>query len=260
MKVINLIKAEFTMLFGELKQYSLNYIFYNLGLLVMFMGIFFTTGEKEGPEGLILLFGLAMWQIASSAIGYLGYIIQDEAALGTLEQIFMTRTNIFQVFCSKVIVNFVFSVVKAAILFFICAFAFGIQGNLLSLGIKGFLVFFVTIIVVVSFYIVGLMFGGMALFFKRISNVVQVISYLLLFFTNITIPVNELPYGLQIISSFVPISWAMDIIRAIIKNEPVLLQSIVGFGISSVCYVVLGVYIFVQCISIAKQNGKLAGY
>ena len=139
MTIRNLLKAEITMLIGELKQYALNYVFFNLGTLAVFIGLFLTVNQSNG--GLPLLFGLVMWQIGSGAIGYLGYVVQDEAMLGTLEQIFMTRTSIFKVFFSKVFVNCVFSIIKAAILFFICIFGFGVQSSLFSLGWKnGFLI------------------------------------------------------------------------------------------------------------------------
>lgn len=35
-----LIKAEWTMLMGEIKQYYLNYIFYNAGMVILFLVYF----------------------------------------------------------------------------------------------------------------------------------------------------------------------------------------------------------------------------
>jgi ABC-type polysaccharide/polyol phosphate export permease len=259
MTVRNLLRAEITMLIGELKQYALNYIFYNLGALAIFIGLFITVNQSDG--GMSLLFGLVMWQIASGAIGYLGYIVQDEAMLGTLEQIFMTRTSIFKVFLSKVVVNLCFSLVKAMILFAICVFLFGIQGELFLLGGKNcLLVLFIIIVTEISFYMMGLMFGGLALFFKRVSNVVQLLNYVLLFFTNITVQISSLPSVIQIFSATVPIRWAMDMIRCIVNENSIRFYDVVGFLVSAFCYCIIGVIVFLFSVRKAKDKGKLAGY
>lgn len=259
MTIKNLLKAEITMLVGELKQYALNYIFFNLGTLAVFIGLFLTVNKSNG--GLPLLFGLVMWQIGSGAIGYLGFVVQDEAMLGTLEQIFMTRTSIFKVFFSKVMVNCVFSLTKAALLFFICIFGFGVQGSLLSLGWKnGSIIFAIIVLTEIAFYVLGLMFGGMALFFKRVSNVVQVLNYIMLFFSNITVPVSESPKVIQLFSMIVPIRWAMDIIRCIVSESEINTKDVMFFLLSSFCYCMVGIVLFLICIKRAKDKGKLAGY
>lgn len=261
MRGLNLVKAELTMLYGELKQYWLNYLFYNIGMIVMFVGLFYSIGENKNEDGLVLLIGLVIWQVSSSAIGYLGYVIQDEAMLGTLEQIFMTRTSIFLIFFSKVLVNCLFNIIKALIIFGVCVFVFGIQNVIGEISILGtFLCILIFISVTVTFYIVGLFFGGLALFFKRVSNVIQLISYLLLFFTNITISISELPACIRVISAGVPIRWAMDIIRSIIYDIAINPKDIFGFIISSISYFIIGISVFLYCISIAKRDGKLAGY
>ena len=259
MTIKNLLKAEITMLWGELKQYGLNTLFYNLGMLVVFVGLFMTV--KDSKSGMDILFGLVMWQISSGAIGYLGYVIEDEAMLGTLEQIFMTRTSIFKVFFSKAAVNCIFGIVKAYLLFFICVLVFGVQGEIVALGFeRNLYIFFIILAVEISFYMVGLMFGGMALFFKRVSNVVQLLTYVMLFFTNITTPVSETPQWVQVISTFVPIRWAMEIIRSITAGSPVVMEDTLYFATSIGCYCVIGVITFLFSVNIAKEKGKLAGY
>ena len=257
--ISKLIRAEATMLWGELKQYGLNTLFYNIGMLVIFIGMFLSV--EQSNSGMDMLFGLVMWQISSGAIGYLGYVIQDEAMLGTLEQIFMTRTSIFKVFISKIVVNFTFTSIKAYVLFLICFFVFGLQNEPNNMGFKSVLcIILIILFVEISFYMVGLMFGGMALFFKRVSNVVQLLTYILLFFTNITVPISETPKKIQILSSLVPIRWAMDVIRDVVNGTEIMTKDVVCLILNIVGYCVLGIVTFIFCINAAKKTGRLAGY
>jgi ABC-type polysaccharide/polyol phosphate export permease len=153
------------------------------------------------------------------------------------------------------------ALVKAMILFTICVFVFGIQGELFLLGWrKCLLVLLIIIVTEISFYMMGLMFGGLALFFKRVSNVVQLLNYVLLFFTNITVQISEMPYVIQIFSATVPIRWAMDMIRCIINGKRISGYDVMGFLISAFCYCIIGVTVFLFCVRKAKDKGRLAGY
>lgn len=262
-KIAKLFKAEWIMLFGELKQYYLNYIFYNVSLLMLFVGIFYSFFQDRSMKALILLFGLVMWQLSTSALSYLSYVIQDESMLGTLEQIFMTRTNVFSVFTSKVLVNFAFSLAKALILFLISLFLFNVQGIFFSLGIKIFYIIIIIIIAISSFYALGLMFGGLALFHKRLLAVINVLTYVLLFFTNITVSIEALPMGIRFISYLIPISWASKCIEEIVKQNMFtseLLNNFIALIVTSVSFGLLGYIVFKKSIKKAKSLGKLGHY
>ena len=84
-----LIKAEALMLFGELKTYFLNYVFYNIGLIILFTGLMYNYGSS-----ISLLLALVLWHATTSSTSYLSSLIYEEAMMGTLEQIFLTKTKI----------------------------------------------------------------------------------------------------------------------------------------------------------------------
>lgn len=262
MKIIELIKAECVMLFGELKQYYLNYIFYNLSLLIIFIGLFYSFNGVRDKDAILLLFGLITWQLCTSALGYLSGVIQDESMLGTLEQIFMTRTSVFSVFTSKVVVSCIFGIAKGLILFVICLFIFKVQVIFVYLGVKNLYMLLIILFTVASFYALGMMFGGMALFYKRVQSLVSMLTYLLLFFTNITIPIEKLPYVLQPISYIIPISWATKCMNNILNSNYSVdfLHNLLGLIISALLYVIIGYIFFKKSIKKAKMLGKLGQY
>lgn len=263
MKFKKLIKAEWVMLIGEVKQYLFNYIFYNIGLFFVFIGLFYAFKQDGTKDATVLLYGLIIWQLCNTAINYLSNVIQDESMLGTLEQIFMTRTSVFSVFFSKLIVNLVFGMIKIAIVFILCVFIFDVQDILVNLGIINIYIFIITIITVFSFYCLGLLFGGMALFFKRVNSFCSMLTYLLLFFTNITVPIESLPALIQPISYAIPITWAVRLINLLVfgaADTSIITINFIGFIITSGLYLVGGVIAFNLSIKRAKELGKLGQY
>ena len=126
--MLKLMKAECVMYLGELKQYWVNYVFYNISLLIMFMGLFYSFGATEpiNSGAVAMLYGLVAWQLCTSELSYFANVVEEEAMMGTLEQIFMTRTSVLKVLTGKFVVTFLFDICKAVILFSLCALAFGI--------------------------------------------------------------------------------------------------------------------------------------
>ncbi len=90
------------MLIGEIKQYYLNYIFYNTGMVILFFGLFYNYySEADDTKVLAMLICAILWQICTNGLQYLCYLIQDEAMMGTLEQMFLTRTSFSQFYFQK---------------------------------------------------------------------------------------------------------------------------------------------------------------
>lgn len=120
--MLRILKAEFTMLLGELKNYYLNYIFYNLSMVILFIGIFYNNYSNSSHiETLTMLFTAVLWQICTSSLNYLCNLIQDESMMGTLEQMFLCKTNFFKIIFIKMLVNQVFDIIKGFVLFIICS-------------------------------------------------------------------------------------------------------------------------------------------
>ncbi len=264
MSFFEIIKAEFLMLKGEVKQYYINYVFYNLGLITMFIGLFYSLDyNPNSTEGAVLLVGLVMWQLCTSALSYFSYVITDEATMGTLEQIFMTRTSIIMVLFAKAIVSFSFNILKAIALFLVCCIFFQNINIFILLGVNNIFTMLIVLLVVLSFYILGLFVAGLALFYKRVGSITQIINYMLLFFANITAPISSLPTFIQPVAYVIPVSWGMDLIRSIIVNNSissVKYSTLIFFVVSILCCGVIGVVGFILSLKRAKESGKLGHY
>lgn len=261
--MLRLIKAEIVMFLGELKQYYLNYVFYNLGLVTMFIGLFYSFNQNSNQkEAAILLIGLITWQLCTSGFTYFVGVIEDEALMGTLEQIFMTRTSIYKVLFSKALVTSVFNLLKALVIFVICLVFFRCGGVFLSLGVKNVYICIAVAFTLASFYLLGLFAAGLALFYKRIQSVAQIINYALLFFANITVDIQLLPAVLQPIGYVVPIGWTMRIVRGLVLYDDICIAAgdVIGLVLSTVCFGLIGFIGFKISLKRAKKFGKLGHY
>lgn len=255
MNFYNLIKAEFVMLIGELKHYYFNYIFYNLGILLFFIGVIYNFDKSNGI--IMTLTGLIFWHSIISSMSYICGVIQDEALMGTLEQLFLSDTPILKIFFSKIVVNLVFIVFKVAILFIICylfyynqveqsiSLWFIIEGLILLIGLN------------ITAYCFGILLGGIALYFKRISSFVQVLSNILLFFSGIMAGSK-----IGIIQYYItPIPSALKIInQSLLYPGNIIIGDYIVFSLISLFYIIVSIIVFNKLLYMTKYNGKLANY
>lgn len=266
-KYIYIFKAEILMMFHELKFYWVNTLFYTISNMLLFFGIFYTfsTGMIASGDITNLLFGLFVWRQGSNALSELTYIIQDEALMGTLEQVIMTRVSFPQLLTIRLWANFVFVSIKDFILFVLTAYIFGVFNDLLLLGYRWFFILFMVFIILIGFYGLSFILGGLALLYKRVGSVPAVLVNLFLFFTGATIAVSEFPPFFRIISYFLPATWGMSCFRKLlIDNIPVgeilKSQEFIIAVTYNLLFLIGGLMIFNLFLRIAKNSGRLGHY
>jgi len=152
-----------------------------------------------------------------------------------------------------------FNIVKALISFLIVIILFGFWNDFINIGFGNILIMIVITFTVFCFYILGLMFGGYALFYKRIQAFLGIITYVLLFFTNITTPIDALPAYIRTFSYMIPITWATKVIENITMNN-IVWSDLGMLVVTSVIYGILGVVVFRYYIEKAKDRGNLGHY
>lgn len=255
MNFLRLIKAEFVMLIGELKHYYFNYIFYNLGILIFFIGVIYNFDASNGI--IMTLIGLIFWHTIISSMSYVCNVIQDEALMGTLEQLFLSETSILKILFSKIIVNMVFTIVKVSLLFLICFVVYYNQIEF-DLTIWFWLESFVLLMgLTITSYCFGLLLGGVALYFKRISSFIQVLSNILLFFSGVVGQVSNNTIGYFI----TPIPSVMNIIEeSLLSPGTIPSLDVLAFIVISLCYIIISLTTFQKLLYKTKYNGKLANY
>lgn len=247
-----LIKAEALMLFGELKTYFLNYVFYNIGLIILFTGLMYNYGSS-----ISLLLALVLWHATTSSTSYLSSLIYEEAMMGTLEQIFLTKTKIQIIMASKIFVNLLFTLIKSIILLAISSLFFLNKLNFEFSFIEILFIIVIYIFTILTFYFLGEIFGGLSLYYKRISSVLSVFTNILLLFSGVfsSIDLNNVMFYIT------PLPSSIKLISMVTnENYENFLPVFIVFILLVCIYIISGITIFNLYVKKAKKDGKLNQY
>jgi len=159
-----------------LVRYPLNTATQFLTLAVLFSVIFFGGRAVVGPTitdslgGIIV--GLFIWTLAVVAFSGLAWNVTREAQWGTLERLFMSPNGFGLVMVTKMVVNVVLS--------FLWGFTLLLVMMLLSgkwLTVDPLTVLPLGLLTLASISGIGFLFAGLALLYKRIENVFQLVVW-----------------------------------------------------------------------------------
>ncbi len=79
-----------------------------------------------------------------------------------------------------------------------------------------------TALAIVLFLGVGMIYASLALLWKKVSGVIQVLSFVEQFFCGVFLPVRLIPVGLRWFAYALPQTWAIDGVRsALLGVEPI---------------------------------------
>ncbi|HHY0839367.1 ABC transporter permease [Bacillus cereus] len=265
-------RAEFCKFKGEFKKYYLDSFGDIIAYVVLFCGIFFTVFkdyEWSNEAFFQLIMGLFVWYIAIGAIANFTFILQEEMELGTLEQVYLTRSPIMKILIGRALGSFTFDFLSGLILSICTGFAISIftknySFSVLNLNISWISLFLTMVLTMVGIYGFAFILAGISLVYKRISAIVGVLNNIFLFFTGITIA-STFPPILEGISKVLPITWGILNLKAIILNG-YSLQDLVTkplflfLCLNSFLYLVVGITTFKYLEAYCRRKGTLGHY
>jgi len=257
------LKAEFLKRLQEQWHYKLNYFSSIVATFIFFFGLVLVVGG-DGDPLLTMVMGFLFWYYGAGIIDEMVIYTVEEAQLGTLEQIFVTRTPVWAMLISKLIAMVTLS--TARVILFLLLIVLVQQDLLHYIGRANW-----GAIVVVGFFIlislsgVGAILFGLTLIFKRIGAFSDIIQYALLFFSGILVPIEQLPGPLRVISYLSPLTYGVRILESIvIDHRP--LRAVIGSGdwwllvATSCVFVAIGVATSKWCLRKAKIKGIIGHY
>lgn len=266
MNKIYLLKAELVKIIGDLKAYWLNYLFGNLNVFFLFLGIFyaFPRSSKNPADIFNLLIGLMLWYYGVHAIDLIAIIIEEEAEEGTLEQIFMTKTAFIRVLFYRIIAQFIFDTIKGVFVFVLCLFTFKIPLEFIT-DIKWLPTLFIFIIALAGLYGIGYIIAGLSILYKRVSEIAGVSSNLLLFFSGIIISLEKLPATFTVFAKSLPLYWGISSLNDLVNNGFKLGKTMVNSNfiyliITASVWILIGIAVFNICQRKACKRGSLSQY
>ncbi|MBC2460451.1 ABC transporter permease [Clostridium beijerinckii] len=263
-KIYYLFKVSMEKAIKELSRYKFNTLSDILSFYVLFIAMF--TGIKVFGESMKVssvsfgntiegfIAGYFMWNIMVLAYSDTANNIVSDANRGTLEQLNMSDLGLSSILVVRSLCNILISVLISFILLFLIMITTQrwLNINFVSMLIPIFIGIF-------SILGISLIFGGLALIFKSIKSLLNIIQYFLI---GLVLPAPENLNHL--ISIIVPFRPSIDAVyKIMINGDSVADFSIIDFGImitNSIIYFTIGLFIFNQCSKVAKKRALLGQY
>lgn len=246
----------------ELSRYKFDTISDVLILYVLFMAMFlgiksFGISFGISPinmgsnlEGFIV--GYFLWTIMMMTYSDIAYGLINDANRGTLEQLNMSGIKLSTIVTVRSLSNLLINLTVSIVLLFIIIVTTNYQFE-----IKIFSILLPVFIGIFSILGIGLIFGGLALIFKKIQSLLNIVQYFFIALVMVS-PENEIIYNL------LPFRPAADKVMLSMREGLSFIEfSIVDYGImigNSILYFSIGLFVFNKCVKLAKMKGLLGQY
>jgi len=259
-KYRHMIKWEIRVSLKEMLGYKANLISEFLLYVVLFLSVmgFSSTRQLQSSYRIsadtakfLVFLGYVFWQFSIIGLGYSSSSIGSDARRGILEVKMQSDFSYPFLNFVRILFKVVFSYIF--ILFFLVLSRFFFSITLRDLG---FLLLSLVVVLpaVVGMYGIGLVFGGISLKEKQISQVLMIVQGVLLFFSNIFQTGERLVYNL------IPFCNGITIIRNLYVGLPVSPGQVVVYIATNLLWLVLGLAVFSSCLGIERRKGGFSNY
>ncbi|HOJ86099.1 MAG TPA: ABC transporter permease [Elusimicrobiales bacterium] len=254
--MIYTLKAELFKFYWDIRRYLFNY---SVGIIaegIFISGLYWALLKyKDSPE--ILMIGLIMWLFAKTALSDASSMVGEERYYGTFERLSTTKSSLFSILICRIIVNFIYSVLRILIIVTVMCLIFKPDLNYLFSKFNT-LLFITFVFLIASMYSWGFIVCGLQIIWKKVGAIVPIIEYIFLVFSGIIVDVEKIPVFLKLISNIIPITWGLKILRETdISKIIVYLTFLIIYTIVSF---IIGLFIFNFSISHTKKTGQYGFY
>jgi len=222
--------------------------------MLLFMGVRGIGGAALAGgttlEGLIVSY--LLWVLSISAYSDLAWDLNQEAQVGTLEQLYISPIGFSWLNAFNLISGLGLSFVFAAVLLTLMMLT---TGTYLNLDLVSVVPLMITALL--SVYGIGFAMGGLALVFKRIQSFFQIFQFVFVAF--LALPLDRFPWA-----QFLPLTMGGHLLRQVMVHGLRLWELPVGslavLILTGVGYLALGLTVFEWSAKVAKRKGLLGHY
>lgn len=267
--MLSALRSEVIRLRGELQYYSFNYLAGVALNLILFAGIYFAVTRASDTNQVNvfnLLVAYLVWYYASDILGQMSLTVLEEAMLGTLEQVYISRTPIHFVFLARTLSSLVRTSLFITVFLIVVVPALDLLDYTAGLGVADWAALVgICAIALIGATGLGLTLFGLSILFKRVGAVKVILDFVLLMFSGVFVSVRELPLALQTAASFLPFTWALESLRLLVSNG-VPASELVSRGewlaalVTAAVYLCAGTVIARSCLDAGRRRGALAHY
>jgi len=206
-----------------------------------------------------VLIGMAFFNYIGTGIGSFSSRIRLEQMQGTFESLLLCPIKISTLLASMGIWNIIFASLNLILYFFAGKFIFGIDFS----NINFLSTFTILILTIISFSSLGIISASFTLYFKRGNPLSWLVNTLEGVLGGVYFPIAVMPPLLQIVSKFLPITYAIRALQlSIYKNYSIfqLQKELLILLILSIILLPLSFKIFKFSFNKARYSGSLSQY
>ena len=256
-----ILKAEFLKFFYDIKRYKFNYTMGLVSTFIMIAGLYWgiSVFSPTGKNATSFL-GLILWLFASTCISDASDHLFEERYYGTIEQLSIVRFSLLNIFIARFFIVFLFSLGEMVVVSIPIFVLFSPKISYFFVGWENLLISLsLIVIIVITLYGVGLLLAALGLIFKRVAAFSGILEYLILFFSGIIVPYDEMPMGLKFLTDILPMGLAIRALRGLEYGQ-ILWKEIFLAGLYCVTVFSLAVMIFRKGIRYVKKTGEYSAY
>ena len=239
-----------------LVRYPVNTISQFGTIAILFVFLFY-GGQAVAPSTLNdslsgLIVGYLLWTLSLTAYSGLSWSITREAQWGTLEQLFMSPLGFGRVMAIKTVVNLLESALWGMVMLTIMLLVTG-----QDLALDPLTVIPIVVLTIAPAVGIGFVFGGLAIRFKRVENVFQLMQFV--FVGLIAAPIGSYP-----LLKWLPLTKGSQLLtRAMGDGVSIMAMPVDDFGVllvTAVGYLLVGYVVLQYCQRWARQEGVMGHY
>lgn len=252
-----LFKANFRKEFIEMIRYYPNTIAQIISLYLMFLAAFLGLKFIGNPASFddnvqYTIVSMLAWLLAMASFGNPSVTILQEATRGTLEQLHLTPYRTWKIMFSRIVSQLLLTAIMAFILIVIIQITTNQWLNFNPLTTIPIMA--VTFLSMVG---VGFMMAGIAMVFKQIQNILQILQFILM--GVVFFPLTIAPF-LEVLPFIKGVNMLRDVMMKDLTLIDFTVMDYLSLCVNAIVYLSIGIFVFIKCELAAKQRGLLSQY
>lgn len=228
-------------------------------LFAVFAGLFFGaryigSGPISGSHLSASVLGYGVWMLVMSATGEMGWSIQTEAQNGTLEQVMLVPWRPVSVFLMRALAAVLTGLVPEVVVIAALILLTGASFTFSALALVP------VVLAMLAAWGLGLVVAAAALVLKRVSQLLQVIQFVLLFL--MLAPLSDLPGAVgHVVASVVPFSAVVATLQMTLNGGAGPSAALwIEAALNTALIFAFGLALFQRADVLARRQGILGHY
>ena len=213
------------------------------------------TGTGEYIPFIVI--GAILSSYVNTLLYGMGENIRKEAYQGTLDYVLAAPCNKAYVLIGKAVSESLSSTIFAISQLTISVLLFGMN---ITLGVM-IPVSFIIILLILGLYGMSLLMAAFSLMYKQSYDLSESIGYIFYIFAPVRYPVESLPIWAQIIGKFIPLTYALIIVRSLMllgTDLSTVYLDVIALLIIDVVLLLAGLYLFNKIEKKTRKSGIIS--